>query len=422
MRSPAPLTWTCPSSASIRPDVLEFLQRLRKITTSERGCTRIAYTEAEQQAHDLAWETVVDLGGLVRREDAAGNLFIVPEAALAADHEVLLAGSHLDTVVEGGWLDGGLGVAAGLTALRGLTKDGQAHERFGVVVFRDEEGVRFNTGLFGSLVFAGLCTEEALAVRDRDGVAVADVVPDPAGCVDYHPPVKPLAFLECHIEQGNRLVEAEQRIGVVDGIVGISRFALTAVGLANHAGTTEMSRRRDALIPVARVVADLPPLVQGLKYTVITCGRLHVAPDAANIVPGRVDAVIEIRGQDRPTIDRVTENLRSMIDDVAARHHGVVLTLDPIVSVAPTPTDPSLRRRLAAVLTEMDIDGGIMPSMAGHDTQHAMYQCPAGMFFIPSIGGISHNPDEDSTEDDVVLAGDVMTGWVTRVLAHHNLL
>lgn len=402
--------------------MLEFLRRLREITTTARGCTRLAYTASEQQAHDLAWDTVSDVGGLVRRSDAAGNLFIVPETALADGHEILLAGSHLDTVVEGGWLDGGLGVAAALTTLRRLAADGRAHDRFGVVVFRDEEGVRFNTGLFGSSVFAGLCTERHLEARDREGVRVADVVPDPAGCLEYDAPVTPLAFLECHIEQGLSLVESETRVGVVDGIVGITRFLLGATGVANHAGTTEMSRRRDALIPVARLIADLPLLVQGLKYTVITCGRLDVAPGAPNIVPGRVDAVIEIRGQDQETIARVVEALESLVADVAVRHHGVDITLERIVSVAPTPTDPSLRRRLAAVLGELGIDAGIMPSMAGHDTQHAMHRCPAAMFFIPSIGGISHNPDEDSSEEDIVLAGDVMTAWASKLLADRELL
>ena len=396
--------------------MLELLYAFRDITASDRGSTRIAYTSGEQAAHDLVWEFLGGLDGLTRVEDAAGNLFVVPETALQdATRTVLLLGSHLDTVIEGGWLDGTLGVAAAMTALRSLARGGRAHPDVGLVVFRDEEGVRFNTGLFGSSVFAGRCGPEDLEVHDADGVRVGNVVPDPAGCVEYRPPVTPRAFLECHIEQGLRLIDRNERIGVVSGIVGIRRYLLTAVGTANHAGTTGMDRRRDALVPAADVIARLPELVKGLASAVITCGRLSVEPGAANIVPGRVEGVIEMRAETVADLDVIGRRLGELVSE-ARNHTDVELRLEPIVAVEPVATDVALRDTLRSVLDESGVPYSIMPSMAGHDTQHAAYRCPAAMFFIPSLNGISHNPDEASRPEDIELAGTVMTAWAQRCL------
>jgi allantoate deiminase len=397
--------------------MIDTLRELEKISTSKSGCTRIAYTDSEQDAHDLVWEEMSSLEGLERHVDAAGNMFIVPAAATAQGAPgIVLAGSHVDTVIEGGWLDGTLGVVAAMNAVRSLAENGRAHPSAGVVVFRDEEGVRFNTGLFGSRVFAGICTDDNLDVKDGDGVAVREVVPDPAGCISYQPPVTPAVFLECHIEQGLRLIDSRVPIGVVSGIVGIRRFVLVGRGMANHAGTTDMIRRRDALVPVARIVSDLPSLVERLPDTVITCGRLTVQPGAPNIVPGFASAIVELRGHDVETLERVSEQLRDVILQVQARHPGITLELEGVVDVEPMPTDDVLRYQLVAALEEMDIDCSAMPSMAGHDTQHAMHRCASGMFFIPSINGISHNPEEDSAQEDINRAGDVMTAWMRRCI------
>ncbi len=402
-------------------DILEALRDLRGITaTPGRGCTRLAFTEQEDQAHDYIWQRLQSIRGLSRIDDAAGNMFIVPQDAVSQGTAVVLLGSHLDTVIEGGWLDGTLGVVVATHVLASQADVGGAGPHLGLVVFRDEEGVRFNTGLFGSMVFAGRCTEANLDAADADGVRVRDVVPDPAGCWDYEPPVRVAAFLECHIEQGERLTASGNRVGIVTGIVGIRRLELVCTGVANHAGTTDMRRRVDALVPVADVVARLPSLVEGLEDAVITCGRLEVTPGAPNVIPGRVSAIVEIRAGEQDTMDDIEHRLEALVESMRAadaRGRATDLQLRPVVSCAPIPTDPQLASHLADILGARGLGHERLFSMAGHDAQHAARRCPAGMFFIPSVDGISHNPAENSPESDILLAGDVMLAWAERCIA-----
>jgi hydantoinase/carbamoylase family amidase len=401
--------------------LLDILHDLREITaTPGRGCTRIAYTRFEDDAHDYVWQRMRDIPGLTRVEDAAGNTFIVPQAAVGAeDREVLLVGSHLDTVIEGGWLDGALGVSAAMHVVERMAGPDGADTRVGLVIFRDEEGVRFNTGLFGSRVAAGLCTEADLDAVDQDGTRVRDVVPDPQRCLAYETPVRPAGFLECHIEQGMRLVEGARRIGVVTGIVGIRRFELVGTGVANHAGTTEMRRRVDALVPVATVIGRLPSLVEDLDPAVATCGRLRVEPGAPNIVPGVTSAIVEIRAENAQTLAVIEQRLETLVGELSPAIAGGQLAqveLRFVVSVEPTPVDSDLTDRLVGVLDENVVPYLRMASMAGHDTQHMAQRYPSSMFFIPSVGGLSHSPEESSTDEDVTLAGEIMFAWVRRCL------
>ena len=401
--------------------MLDLLRGLRDITaTPGGGCTRLAYTHFEDQAHDYVWERLRSIPSLRRVEDAAGNTFIVPISAAEDGSPVVLVGSHLDTVIEGGWLDGALGVAAGVHALEAKARAGHADPHLGLVIFRDEEGVRFSTGLFGSKVFAGECAATDLDVRDLDGTSVRDVVPDPDGCSGYHPPVNAAAFLECHIEQGERLIESDARVGVVSGIVGIRRFELEAIGMANHAGTTDMRRRSDALVPVADVVARCPRLVGDLEDAVITCGWLQVEPGAPNIVPGRAAATIEIRGRDDATLEKIEQRLRDLVSSRTPAVPGgrcAEVKLQSLVAITPNATDETLSGLLVDVLDDRGVAFKRLASMAGHDTQQAARRCPSAMFFIPSINGVSHSPGEDSHEDDILLAAELMSAWADRCVA-----
>lgn len=398
---------------------LDLLYDLRDLTaTPGRGCTRLAYTHFEDEAHDRVWDRFSGLGFL-RLQDAADNMFILPPGA-DPDRPVILMGSHLDTVQEGGWLDGALGVAVGAEVLLRLEANPGNGISVGLVVFRDEEGARFGKGLFGSRVFAGRCTEEDVDARDGKGVSLRQVVPDPEGCLRYRCPINPAAYLECHIEQGRRLIDRGCRIGVVSGIVGIRRLEVRAVGEANHAGTTEMHRRLDALVPVANLVGALPRLVQGRDDAVITCGKLWVQPGLANIVPGLASATVEIRAPDSGTLDSVERELHSAaatLQPPTPRTRMPPIRLEKLVDIEPRSMDRNLVRLLEETLAELGVQSLRLVSMAGHDAQQASLVCPAGMFFIPSLDGVSHSPVEDSRVEDIELAAEVMLRWVERCRA-----
>ncbi len=398
---------------------LDLLYELRELTaTPGRGCTRPAYTHFEDEAHDRVWDRFSGLG-FMRLQDAADNMFILPRGA-DPGRPVILVGSHLDTVQQGGWLDGALGVAVGAEVLLRLEKNPGNGISVGLVVFRDEEGARFGKGLFGSRVFARRCTEEDVEARDENGVSLRQVVPDPEGCLRYRCPVNPAAYLECHIEQGRRLIDRGCRIGVVSGIVGIRRLEVRAVGEANHAGTTEMHRRLDALVPVAALVGALPRLVQGRADVVITCGKLSVQPGLANIVPGLASATVEIRAPDSGTLDSVERELHrsaATLQPPTPRTRMPPIRFQRLVDIEPSPMDRNLARLLEETLAELGVQSLRLVSMAGHDAQQAALVCPAGMFFIPSLDGVSHSPAEDSRVEDIELAAEVMLRWVERCRA-----
>ncbi len=398
---------------------LDILYELRELTaTPGRGCTRLAYTHFEDEAHDRIWDRFSRLG-FQRLQDAADNLFILPREAQPGQ-PVILVGSHLDTVKEGGWLDGALGVAVGAEVLHRLKPNPGEGISVGLVAFRDEEGARFGKGLFGSKVFAGRCSEEDLEARDESGVSVREVVPDPEGCLRYRRPVSPVAYMECHIEQGCRLIDRGCRIGVVSGIVGIRRLEVRAVGRANHAGTTEMHRRLDALVPVATLVGGLPKLVQGRGDAVITCGKISVRPGVANIVPGLASATVEIRAPDSAMLDSIEMELRSAAEKLEPPTPQTSMSpirFERLVDIQPVLTDQHLVRLLEKTVAELGVQTLRLFSMAGHDAQHAALVCPAAMFFIPSLNGVSHSPAEDSRAEDIQLAAEVMLRWVERCRA-----
>ena len=397
----------------------DLVERIAAITdTPGAGSTRLGYSELEDSAHEFVWQNLKHIDGLVRVSDSAGNLFVVPETAVRDQTDgVLLIGSHLDTVINGGSFDGVLGVAAAISVLIEKCTDGKAHPRLGLVVFRDEEGVRFRNGLFGSRAFAGLVQEHDLDVLDHDGNRLRDLVPDAKALIDgYRPPVRPLGFLECHIEQGIKLESRDVDVGVVTGIVGIRRFEVRAVGEANHAGTTEMARRKDALVGLAGLVADLPSLVEGVEHGVITCGSLSVHPGAPNVIPGEALGVVEMRAPNAEELDLIEQRLSHAVARARDNESGVQFIVNELVRIEPMTTDSGLLHRLRSVLDDMAISSVDLPSMAGHDTQNALRVCPAAMFFIPSARGISHNPEEFSKPEHVLNAARVMNAWAESVL------
>ncbi len=318
---------------------------------------RVGYTPEEDAAHELAagW---FRKAGLEVEVDAAGNLL----GRIPGGMRQVWTGSHLDTVPGAGRFDGTLGVVAGLEAVESLGLPG-----LGVVVFRDEE-----RGCAGS----------------RACVATG---------------VLPGAYVELHIEQGPTLLRADAPLGVVTGIVGYVRGRRSFTGTAGHAGTTPMEGREDALVAAAEFVLRVRDVADGIEGAVATVGRLSVEPGGANVVPGFVGLTVDARAPDAERLDRLTE----------------ALEIEASIRTEPAPMSEEIRGALRAELERLGLPVLELPSGAGHDAGIlASAGVPSGMLFVRSLnGGVSHNPAELSSPEDIALAVDALTGALGTLAA-----
>jgi allantoate deiminase len=412
--------------------ILQLLKRFQRISATKDGVTRLGLTEWEDKAHAAAASFFGRSRRIKKIRDQAGNTFLVNGEGRGP---YVVMGSHLDTVPNGGWLDGTLGVAAALVAMQRVVRK-HRNAPIAVAIWADEEGYRFGNGLWGSRAFAGQVTEEELLrLRDRDGVSLADVLAERGlqkkprrsretgelqASFVYKPPIDVAVYAEAHIEQGRKLLDAGRRVGLVTHIAGVQRWRLESVGEMNHAGTTPMRERRDALVPVAGMVGRLPQLVRGVEDAVITCGALGVHPGVPNVIPDRAWAIVEYRAIRERDQDEITRRLKELVATTGPRAPGVGLEMTPISSMRPTPLSAQVVERLEEISEKLGAESMRMVSMAAHDAMSVARVAPAGLFFIPSLKGVSHRADEDSRREDIKLAGEVLYRWalaeVERVL------
>lgn len=412
--------------------ILQHLKRLQKISATKEGVTRLGFTDLEEKAHAAAAAVFSRSRRVQRVQDRAGNSFIVNGEGKGP---YVVMGSHLDTVPNGGWLDGALGVAGALYAMQRILKK-HRNAPVAVAIWTDEEGYRFGNGLWGSRAFAGLVSEdELIQLKDREGVMLGELLAElglqrkPRRSREtgelvakfvYKPPIEVIAYAEAHIEQGQRLIQAGKRIGLVTHVSGIRRWRLESMGETNHAGTTPMRERRDALVPIAGMVGRLPQLVRGVEGGVITCGAMGVEPGVANVIPDRAWAIVEHRAPTERDQDEVSRRLKELVATTGPRAPGVGLEMTPISAVRPTPMSEEVTARFEEICRKGEYASMRMVSMAAHDAMNIARVAPAGLFFIPSLRGVSHRPDEDSRKEDIKLAGDILYKWalaeVERVL------
>jgi N-carbamoyl-L-amino-acid hydrolase len=361
-----------------------------------KGVQRVAFSDADLAARDWLAERMAEIG-LRPVFDAMGNLFGLSE------ERGLLLGSHSDSQPEGGWLDGALGVISALEVVRAAREAG--NRDLSLVSFQDEEGRYASLG--GSGVWGGrLDLAEIDANRATDGQllreARARLAPRPIEHVD---PARFSGFLEMHIEQGPVLDQSDDKIGVVTAIVGFRELRATLTGQQNHAGTTPMALRRDAVqgfvAVAARLAEELKPLMD--PATVFTIGHIAVSPNAASIVPGRVTFSLQWRDADEARLAKMEACIRTTLAETAeARQLG--LELGPLEGLPPVPMDDGLHALLKTA-AEAVVPGRwrAMPSGAIHDASNVARRMPVAMLFVPSIGGISHDFAEDTNEADLVL-------------------
>ncbi|MFO7634762.1 MAG: Zn-dependent hydrolase, partial [Caldilinea sp.] len=316
----------------------------------------------------------------------------------------LALGSHTDSVPGGGEFDGALGVLAGLACVRTLrNSDVQLRHPLLIIDFAAEQATTAASPL-GSLSFIGKLTHDALDGPAWDGRSTLALLTDNgfdiAAMIANRPPLPIAAFLELHIEQGERLAATGIPIGVVEGIVGIRRFYVTFEGQANHAGTTGMERRRDALVMAAPFIIAVREVAvaHGIVGTV---GRVDVQPNAPNVIPGRVVLDVEIRGMDNAVLDAAEAALQ-----VGATQRGGRLIRGHRKD--PVPADPALMAAIEHACAMLDLPCVRMPSGAGHDAMNMAEICPYAMIFVPSRDGVSHAPDEFTAATDCINGGRVL--------------
>ncbi|HEX5435557.1 MAG TPA: M20 family metallo-hydrolase [Gemmatimonadaceae bacterium] len=375
--------------------------------TAEGGVQRVAYSDADLEARACAMD-LMRAAELDVRIDAAGNI-IGRRAGEDAELPPLLFGSHVDSVPNGGNYDGPLGSLAAIEVARTLTEQGvRTRHPLEVVIFQNEEG-----GLVGSRAMRGdLCAADLdrVSVSGKTiGEGIVALGGDPTALTGVRrAPGSIAGYLELHIEQGSVLESARVDIGVVEGLVGIQHWEVTVTGVASHAGTTPMSGRRDALLAAARFIEAVHRVVTAMPGPQVgTVGQLAVLPGAANVIPGRARLTLELRDTDERKIHALHEQLVIAGREIA-ESTGTAIEFRQTNMNPPAPMDERVQRVIAECAARLGLSWMSMPSGAGHDAQNMAVLGPAGMIFVPSVGGISHAPAEFTTPADVTNGANVL--------------
>src|SRR6266550_2543610 len=364
---------------------------------------------AYRPLYGAAWATAVERverwmkdAGLTTRRDAVGNLW--GRADGTDKRKSIVTGSHIDTVRHGGRLDGALGIVAGLSAVEALLNEkGKPRRTLEVVAICEEEGSRFATNFWGSRAITGridkVDADIAQAMRER-GLDPAKISAAARDDID--------TFVELHIEQGALLEASGAALAVVSAIVGTAHLEIVVTGRADHAGTTPMELRRDALAGAAVMIQAVESVARSLgKPAVATVGKVRAEPDQINVVPGRVVFTIDVRHADLGARGALEERIRSLCATIASER-GLELDARLLQERAPVPMDAGLRALLARAAKDVGSTAAELVSGAGHDAQILAARCKVGMLFVPSIGGRSHCPEEATDPAQLVLGTEVL--------------
>ena len=398
----------CPS---LEPDgelLLEQLRELGQLGADQEvgGRTRIALTDDDRAGRDLVvrWMRELDLDV---RIDRIGNIFgTLKSETDNGSQPPLMIGSHIDTVTNAGALDGCYGVLAGLAVARAFRRAGVKPARsITVGAFTNEEGIRYQPDMMGSLVYAGgLPVDEALATIGTDGTRLGDELARIGYAGDLVPgSIVPHEYLELHIEQGPILEAENTLIGVVENLQGISWQQITVQGHANHAGTTPTRLRHDAGWVAAATATFLRELAVATGTTLATVGMMRIEPNVINVIPRKAVFTVDLRDPDEQRLQAAEKRLADFLDDVSEKE-GVSISTERLVRFEPVVFDGELADEIEASARRFGFTHRRMTSGAGHDAQMIARIAPAAMIFVPSRGGISHNPREH-TDDDQLISG-----------------
>ena len=394
-------------------------QRIEQLSTygtnPEGGVSRVAFSKADIEGREYI-KDLMRQAGLEVRLDTAGNIIGKREGS-DPDLPVIMFGSHIDSVPGGGNYDGDVGVIGAIEVAQLLHENGiETRHPMEIVSFTDEEG-----GLIGSRAMTTGLSESTLKVSSHSGMTIGDGIRVVGGDPDrlelaLRSPDEFTAFIELHIEQGAFLHEEDIDIGIVEGIVGIRWWDVTIEGFANHAGTTPMNRRQDAMLSAAQLTLAVNEVVTSMEgRQVATVGRIRAEPGAPNVIPGRVVMSLEIRDLDAGKMQQVFDAIMIEADSIAEARQTPIRFEELDVASPPAPTDLHVRKIIAQSAEDLGLSYKFMPSGAGHDAQDMTHVAPTGMIFVPSVGGISHSPKEFTSSEDMANGAAVLLRTVLAI-------
>ena len=379
------------------------------------GISRVAFSDADIQGRAYIM-AIMKEAGLEVDVDAAGNI-IGRRAGHNPSLPPILSGSHTDSVPNGGKYDGALGVLSAIECVQVLKENGiVTHHPLEVVVFVDEEG-----GLIGSRAMIGRMTPGALKVKSHSGKTVGEGIVALGGnlerldeAIREKGDIK--AFIEIHIEQGAILDSKNIEVGIVEGIVGINWWTVDIEGFANHAGTTPMDMRQDALLAAAHLIIAVNRIVTNESGRQVgTVGKIQCEPGAPNVIPGHVVMNVELRDLSGEKISLLIKKIKAEAE-VIAEKTGTKIRFEGIDATAiPAPLDPKIQKYLVESAEELGLSFLVMPSGAGHDAQNMARIAPTGMIFVPSVGGVSHSPKEFTRTEDMAKGANVLLQTILKI-------
>ncbi|MEO2051745.1 MAG: Zn-dependent hydrolase [Allomuricauda sp.] len=382
---------------------------LAKFGLQENGETeRVAFSDADIEARKWVVETLKGFGMEVRI-DAAGNI-IGQRAGKDVSKKPIAFGSHIDRVPNGGNYDGCVGSMAALEVIATLNENNiTTSHPLEVIIFPNEEG-----GVMGSRAMAGNLGKSAFPIVNATGYSMGEGIMRIGGDTTKIKQAarekgSMAAFLELHIEQGGKLESLGLDIGVVEGIVGLNWWDVVFTGFANHAGTTPMNARQDALLAAAKYIVAVNEVANSFDGAqVATVGRIKAEPGAPNVIPGKVVASLEIRDLSSKVIEKVYQAIKQKTEEIA-NSSNVSVEFRPLDTTAePALTDPMIQQEIESSTKSLGLSYQYMPSGAGHDSQDISRIAPVGMIFVPSKGGISHSPKEFTSAEDMANGANVL--------------
>ncbi|UZD73408.1 allantoate deiminase [Bacillus siamensis] len=383
---------------SVKNSITDYIEWLAQYGASaDGGVTRLLYTKEWMDAQ-LAVKTEMSSFGLETRFDDVGNVFGRLTGTQSPD-EVIVTGSHIDTVINGGKYDGAYGVLAAMLALKQLKETyGAPKKTLEAVSLCEEEGSRFPMTYWGSGNMTGVFSEQdAKEPRDESGVSLQTAMYESGfgkGVFQSAYRTDISAFVELHIEQGQTLEMSGRDLGIVTSIAGQRRYLITLEGECNHAGTTSMKWRKDPLAAGSRIIHELLLRAEEQPDELrLTCGKITAEPNVANVIPGRVQFSIDIRHQNQRVLKQFHEDMAVLINRIC-HQKGIHAVIDEYMRIEPVPMDKRLKDAAFETAAENGISCEEMVSGAGHDAQMIGRRHPACMLFVPSRSGISHSPKE----------------------------